>query len=149
MPLDPHWRPLGTRVRRLMSAAEPVETADSKPAAQVLAVEWAGRLVGMGMGRTHKTAVRFIRLSGRTACWGVFIELMPVPPACPCGETHEFSAEIRVAYENITRGLPETVTVAVNGRAWLVPRVYVAAHGMAAADLPDLAVRYGFAEAVT
>jgi hypothetical protein len=71
------------------------------------------------------------------------------PPRCPCGEIHEPSAATRVAYENITRGLPDTVTVATGGRAWLVPRIYVAAHGLAAADLPELAVRYGFAEAVT
>jgi hypothetical protein len=65
---------------------------------------------------------------------------------CPCGEVHELSAETRVAYENVTAGLPLTVMVAVNGRAWQVPRIYLAAHGVKAAELPALAERYGFAE---
>jgi hypothetical protein len=68
------------------------------------------------------------------------------PPACPCGDIHELSAEIRVAYENITRGLPETVAVQADGGAWLVPRVYIAAHGLKADELPALAERYGFEE---
>jgi hypothetical protein len=68
------------------------------------------------------------------------------PPPCPCGDIHEFSAATRAAYENITRGLPETVLISVSGRAWLVPRIFLAAHGLPAADLPELAGRYGFAE---
>jgi hypothetical protein len=67
-------------------------------------------------------------------------------PACPCGAEHPMTGTVRVAYENITRGLPATVLVSVGGRAWMVPRVYIAAHGIPVADLPGLAVRYGFAE---
>jgi hypothetical protein len=69
---------------------------------------------------------------------------MTSPPACPCGAAHEFSADVRVALENITRGLPDTVLISVSGRAWLVPRMYLAAHGLKADDLPELAERYGF-----
>jgi hypothetical protein len=129
-------------------ASEPIETADSKPRAQELQVEWAARLTSMGMEKTHGVAVRFIRLSGRAACWGVFIEphAVATPPACPCGEIHEFSADTRVAYENIAMGLPETVVISAGGRAWLVPRIFIAAHGLKADDLPAIAARYGFAE---
>lgn len=65
---------------------------------------------------------------------------------CPCGKAHELSAGTRVAYDNVTAGLPLTVLVAVNGRAWQVPRIYLAAHGVKADELPELAERYGFEE---
>ena len=71
------------------------------------------------------------------------------PPGCPCGDAHELSAGTRIAYENVTRGLPATVIISVSGRAWLVPRIYIAAHGLKADELPALAVRYGFAKAGT
>jgi hypothetical protein len=67
-------------------------------------------------------------------------------PACPCGEIHELSAATRVAYDNITAGLPETVVISAAGRAWLVPRIYLAVHGVKADELPEIAGRYGFAE---
>lgn len=63
---------------------------------------------------------------------------------CPCGEAHEFSVEM--AYENIIRGLPETVLVVIGSCGWRVPRVYIAAHGLSTADLPDLAARYQWTE---
>jgi hypothetical protein len=59
------------------------------------------------------------------------------------------TAQIQVAYDNIAGGLPATVIISVNGRSWLVPRVYIAAHGLPAADLPELAARYGFEEGTT
>jgi len=65
---------------------------------------------------------------------------------CPCGQAHELSAETRVAYGNVTAGLPPAVLVAAGGRAWQVPRIYIAAHGLKPADLPALAERYGFTE---
>jgi hypothetical protein len=64
---------------------------------------------------------------------------------CPCGEVHELSAAIRAAYANVTAGLPVTVRVRIgDGRCWRVPRIYIAAHGLKAGDLPALAARYGF-----
>lgn len=59
------------------------------------------------------------------------------------------TAGIEAALANITRGLPETVFCSVNGRGWLVPRIYIAAHGLKAAELPELAERYGFEEGTT
>lgn len=73
---------------------------------------------------------------------------MTSPPGCPCGDAHELSGEVAAAYEDITAGLPDTVAVSVSrAGAWLVPRVYIAAHGLEAGELPGLAERYGFAEA--
>ena len=69
---------------------------------------------------------------------------------CPCGQAHQFTPDIQTAYENITRGLPETVAVTIaRVGSWLVPRIDLAAHGMPAADLPELAERYGFEQAGT
>jgi hypothetical protein len=65
--------------------------------------------------------------------------------SCPCGEVHELSAATRIAYENITAGLPPGVAVVVEGRGWFVPRIYIAAHGLKADELPALAERYGWA----
>jgi hypothetical protein len=71
------------------------------------------------------------------------------PPQCPCGQAHELSAGARRAYDEVARGLPATVLVSGGGRAWLVPRVFIAAHGLPAAGLPELAARYGFTEGTT
>ncbi len=128
--------------------AGPVETADSQPAAEELAAEWTVRLTSIGMGKTHKTRIRFIRLA-RRSCWGIFIEPQDGPLACPCGAAHPVTPEIRVAQENIARGLPATVAVVAGGRAWEVSRVYIAAHGLKTDELPALAGQYGFAEAAT
>ncbi len=64
--------------------------------------------------------------------------------ACPCGQIHELSAGMRVAYENVTWGLPPTMLVEVAGERWRVPRIFIAVHGLKAAELPELATRYGF-----
>jgi hypothetical protein len=64
---------------------------------------------------------------------------------CPCGEVHELSATVRAAYEGVTAGLPPEVAVVVEGGGWLVPRIYIAVHGLKADDLPELAGRYGWA----
>lgn len=64
--------------------------------------------------------------------------------ACPCGQIHELSAGMRTAYENVTWGLPATTVVEVSGQRWLAPRIFIAVHGPKAAELPELAERYGF-----
>jgi hypothetical protein len=65
---------------------------------------------------------------------------------CPCGAVHELSAGTRATFENVTAGLPLTVAVEVSGQRWLVPRIFIAVHGLKAAELPELATRYGFAK---
>lgn len=46
--------------------------------------------------------------------------------------------------DQITAGRPDTVLIALSGGSWLVPRLYIACHGLKAAELPRLAERYGF-----
>jgi hypothetical protein len=70
-----------------------------------------------------------------------------VSAPCPCGEAHELSAEWRGAYQKVTAGLPATVRVEAPGGAWLVPRIFIAVHGLKADELPGLAERYGFERA--
>ena len=65
--------------------------------------------------------------------------------ACPCGEIHELSAAARAAYENVICDLEPDVRIKVPGGCWRVPRIFVAVHGLKAAELPALAERYGFA----
>ena len=61
---------------------------------------------------------------------------------CPCGEVHELPAPVRA----VTAGLSPLVRVFVpDAGCWLVPRIYIAVHGLKAGELPDLAERYGFA----
>lgn len=63
---------------------------------------------------------------------------------CPCGEVHELSAATRIAYDNVTMGLPPDVVVSVPAGRWHVPRIFIAVHGLKGADLPALAGRYRF-----
>ena len=70
-----------------------------------------------------------------------------MPPRCPCGQVHELSAAVRAAYESVTAGLPSSVAVETPAGTWLVPRIYIAVHGLKASELPALAERYGFAPA--
>lgn len=68
-------------------------------------------------------------------------------PRCPCGDLHELSAAVRGAYDAVTSGLDNCVTVRIEGnRAWKVPRIYIAVHGLKTAELPGLAAQYGFEE---
>lgn len=63
---------------------------------------------------------------------------------CPCGVPHELTPDMAATYGNVTAGLPSTVTVATPDGRFAVPRIFIAYHGLKAADLPALAVRYGF-----
>lgn len=64
---------------------------------------------------------------------------------CCCGQDHQMAADVAAAYGAVTNGKPETVTIEVPGSgSWLVPRVYIACHGLAARDLAVLAARYGW-----
>jgi hypothetical protein len=68
---------------------------------------------------------------------------------CPCGNTHAMRADLQEAFRRTTAGLPPEVKVQAPPGAgvWLVPRLYIACHGLKAADLPALAAAYGFARA--
>jgi hypothetical protein len=63
---------------------------------------------------------------------------------CPCGEVHELSASVRSQYEQVTSGKPVCVKVETPEGCYLVPRIFIAVHGLKASELPALAERYGF-----
>jgi hypothetical protein len=73
-----------------------------------------------------------------------------VPFECPCGSVHEFPAvrhTVRgprpAVLADLLRRRPRP-KVTVPGGTWRVPRVWVAAHGLKADELPALAERYGW-----
>jgi hypothetical protein len=66
---------------------------------------------------------------------------------CPCGDRHLMTTRAVDALKFVTAGLPATVRVEAPGGAWLVPRLFIACHGLKAGDLADLAERYGFERA--
>jgi hypothetical protein len=61
---------------------------------------------------------------------------------CCCGERHLMSADVLAAFERITAGLDPLVTVSGPGGSWRVPRLFIACHGLKAADLPRLAAMH-------
>ena len=65
---------------------------------------------------------------------------------CACGRPLHYSdRRIQMLIESMIRELGPTVKVAVLGHgAWLVPRHYIALHGIRAAELPELALTHGF-----
>lgn len=71
-------------------------------------------------------------------------------PVCPCGEAH--SGEAWDYAVQMVERFGETVPVRVlhtqtNKRTAIrVPRVYIAMHGIAAAELKTLAAKYGWEE---
>jgi len=65
---------------------------------------------------------------------------------CCCGRPlHYMSEASEAAVSEMVALLGPTVPVVVAGQAYEVPRHYIALHGLAARDLPQLAVRYGWA----
>lgn len=70
-------------------------------------------------------------------------------PACPCGVDHAFAetADDRKTLAELERvldlaGDPLIDVTLPDGRIYRVPRVYIALHGLKAADVPALANRY-------
>ncbi len=69
---------------------------------------------------------------------------------CPCGGVHEFPAtrhtvrgEKPAVLAELLRRKPLPVVTTPAG-SWRVPRVWIAAHGLEAEELPALAERYGW-----
>lgn len=60
---------------------------------------------------------------------------------CDCGTAHQ--APPAVAAFIAALGRDVKVTAGTSG-TWLVPRIYIAAHGIKAAEVPALAERYGW-----
>jgi hypothetical protein len=66
---------------------------------------------------------------------------------CPCGEIYELPAAARAAYAAVTAMVPPDVVAETPDGRWSVPRIYIAVHGLKAAELPELADRHGFPSA--
>jgi hypothetical protein len=66
---------------------------------------------------------------------------------CPCGDARELSASVRFYYEATTPIAGDRAKITTADGTWLVPRIFVAVHGLKAAELPMLAGRYGFERA--
>lgn len=66
---------------------------------------------------------------------------------CVCGKPlHYFNEKFSEMMQKIISEMGEFVTVKVLGtnECYLVPRHFIALHGLDAKDLPRLAVKYGF-----
>lgn len=58
---------------------------------------------------------------------------------CPCGlPLHYTDPEVFAAVERIIAELGPDIVVTVGARTWLVPRHYLALHGLRAWELPTL-----------
>lgn len=69
---------------------------------------------------------------------------------CGCGEPIHYTDEsARRIVEALIEKHGPTVVIGVEGsrKAFAVPRHYVGLHGLKAAELPELAARYGWKEA--
>jgi hypothetical protein len=64
--------------------------------------------------------------------------------ACPCGQDHTSSPAWK-AVQGFAERLGVNVGIQVSGKTWQVPRVWIAFHGLVAADLPRLAAEHGWA----
>jgi hypothetical protein len=62
---------------------------------------------------------------------------------CPCGESHLLPAQPLLKFDT---GLGPLITVTVAAGSWLVPRVWIAAHGLKAAELSLLAYDHDWPE---
>lgn len=65
-------------------------------------------------------------------------------PRCPCGAIHEFSAETRAVFLRMLLNYGTESKITTPQGTWMVPKVYIAAHGLRADELPHLAKVYGF-----
>ncbi len=66
-------------------------------------------------------------------------------PLCPCGMVHRArDPRVHQYLLDFVVRLGPTVTVTTPTGSWLVPRVWIAFHGLRAWELPALAVRYGW-----
>lgn len=70
---------------------------------------------------------------------------MKATELCGCGERlHYVDREAETTVRALIRSYGPLITVEVGRHAWRVPRHYIALHGLAAPELPELAERYGW-----
>jgi hypothetical protein len=67
---------------------------------------------------------------------------------CACGKPLHYSdPAMRKLVEELVADMGECVKLTVGGRGFMVPRHFIALHGIRGSDLPALAEQYGFKEA--
>lgn len=73
----------------------------------------------------------------------------PAPPVsfveitnCCCGVVHRMTRDSWNKFQSVTRGKHPNMPVGTGLDCWLVPRVYIACHGIKATELPALARQY-------
>jgi hypothetical protein len=65
---------------------------------------------------------------------------------CCCGRLHVMSQLAWEKYRRAVAGKPSAMPVGNGFGCWRVPRIFIACHGLVAAEIPALAERYGWAE---
>lgn len=66
---------------------------------------------------------------------------------CACGKPlHYVDREKRRIVDEMISRLGAETRVSVGTRTWLVPRHFIALHGLIAEELPELATKHGFKE---
>lgn len=78
-------------------------------------------------------------------------ESAPIPARmCACGQPLHYTDPTRGTFvERMVEKFGDLVKITSlepDRRSWLVPRHYIALHGLQYAELPELAKRYGFEE---
>lgn len=69
------------------------------------------------------------------------------PNRCACGEPLHYTNPVnRHRVESFIAEHGWCVKVVIGGRAWMVPRHYIALHGLKADDIEMLAARFQFEE---
>jgi len=63
---------------------------------------------------------------------------------CPYGNSHVIVGEARAILDTV----PPTVIVQTLWGRYSVPRIYIAAHGLKAWDVPQLAKKYGWEKVI-
>ena len=70
---------------------------------------------------------------------------MEIAMNCPCGKPlHYSNISTKLYVEDLIAQLGETQIVTTPDGSWVVPRHYIALHGMTPSGLPALAEKLGF-----
>ena len=85
----------------------------------------------MGGATKHRPGCEVLRLIEQA--------FPPGEPLCHCGQPlHYTDDRTRAMVESLIAALGERMRVTVGGRTWLVPRHYIALHGIRSVELPLL-----------
>lgn len=66
---------------------------------------------------------------------------------CPCGRPLHYSSEqLREEVQTVVDVMGPDIVVETPAGRYLIPRHFIALHGLKAAQVPDLAEQYGFTQ---